>query len=114
MRDSGSIPSGVAQFLRRHIQSVWQLELLLFLRTSTSPLSAHELAARLGTNPDVLEPVLARFVEAGLVRVADRVDALRYAYSAAGKLRDAVDQTAVAYQERHIAVVSCIYSTRSY
>lgn len=103
----------VSNFILQNIQSVWQLELLLHIRTlgsdpSQDGLSASSLAQALYMNAEVILGGLLHFEKCGLVKkVAPDI----YVYSPTShELEEAVKQTANTYSSRRVAVVNMIFS----
>lgn len=98
-------------FIRRHIQSVWQLELLLLLRSRAGPLTAAEASRFLYLGKDVLEPALKQFAAAGMAAKADtELGAFVYAPKTE-QIRDSVDSLAQAYAERRVAIINAIFES---
>jgi hypothetical protein len=93
-------------FLRDHIRSVEQLDILLHLRASTPrALTAHEIAVELRTSESSVAARLKGLVSSGLLVEAD--GALRYA-PARADLVAAVDAVAAAYAETKYKVIDQI------
>ena len=106
-----SLPDPVRQLLRRHIQSLEQLEVLLLL---------HGQPERAWTAPEVYDVVrssqssiaarLHAFTAEGfLTTEAGPPPTFRYAPQDQN-LRAAVDQTATAYQTRRVRIIEAIFA----
>ncbi|MBX9952383.1 MAG: hypothetical protein K2Y39_24635 [Candidatus Obscuribacterales bacterium] len=97
------------QFLREHIQSVWQLELILFMKEKRQALSAAEIASRLYSNPRVIEAALSDFVKGGIIK--EKREPSLFAYSPASpELNDAIEQAGNAYAMKRLSVINFIFS----
>jgi hypothetical protein len=96
-------------FVREHIASVGELELLLLLRDDPERVwTAHEAAARLHHVPDWIGERLERLVRKGLaVRLAGARVAYRFSPADAG-LERSVEAVAEAFRSRRTAMISLI------
>lgn len=94
-------------FIRLHIQTVWQLELLLLFKRNHYPLTVREASRCLYMTPLVIEPGLTHFVNAGILQKSGTE---QFAYAPSGAVADAIDETARLYKERRTTVVNFIYS----
>lgn len=105
------LPEDVRSFLRAHIESVMQLEVLLCLRRR--PDVAHdptELSRELGGSVDAAISCLRELERSRLV-VRDDPDELTHRYAPADRdLAGAVDLLADTYAKRKVAVVTEIFS----
>ncbi|MDZ4836405.1 MAG: hypothetical protein SGJ27_21735 [Candidatus Melainabacteria bacterium] len=100
----------VEKFIKDNIESVWQLELLLYARARTDSLGSHELAAALYTSPDAVENALNHFERVGLLKKCP-YDQAGFIYSPINSsLKDSVDQTATAFAARKVAIIQYIFS----
>lgn len=103
----------VSNFIFKNIRSVWQLELLLHIRTlavsqELDGPSVASLAKALYMNPEVILGGLMHFEQCGLV---ERLSPDVYVYSPASReLEEAVRLTAQTYSSRRVAVVNLIFS----
>jgi hypothetical protein len=101
-----TLPESVRAFLRDHVESYEQLELLLFLRTHAAdewPISA--LAERVRFPAEELDDAVRGLVAAGCI--AERTQpgrTLRYAPSGEGQA-EAIDALAAAYAARPLAII---------
>lgn len=105
------LPDEVRAFLRAHIESVMQLEVLLCLRNE--PDVAHEptqLSRELGGSVDAAIACLSALERSNLV-VRDDPAELAHRYAPADRsLAAAVDLLADTYAKRKVAVVTEIFS----
>lgn len=105
-----TISDDVQQFLRKYIQSVWQLELLTYLSAASAPLSLNELAKRLYISADMIEPALDTFEKAGLVKI-NSGDPQTYTFFPASKeLRQLTEAALKAHATQRVQVVNAIYN----
>lgn len=99
------LPSTVTAFLREHIASIEQLEVLLLLRANGGSWRPAEVSAALHTTPDSVAARLADLERDGLVSRGDagfRFDA--------GELAAAVDALASCYPTHRVAVIETIFA----
>jgi len=105
------IPPNVVSFIETTIDSLWQLELLLFLKNSPAPLTSEELGNALYVHGDSIQDALVDFEKLGLVK---KTGADRYSYSPCkSELHRDVQDTAKAYRDRRFGIVSLIFSNRT-
>jgi len=105
------LPTSVEDFVRKNIKSVWQLELLLHLRASGRSLWPREIASALYLTTETVTEALVYFETRGLVEHSF-IDPNGYVFApSSSELREAVDQTARAYNERKVAVINLIFQT---
>lgn len=103
----------VSNFILKNIRSVWQLELLLHMRTlgNSQTLDGHSaasIAQVLYMNPEVILGGLMHFEQCGLVKA---VEPGVYVYAPVTReLEEAVKLTAQTYSSRRVAVVNLIFS----
>jgi hypothetical protein len=108
------LPSDAKQFLRTHIQSLEQLEILAVMRARRDrEWSAAAIYEVILSNEKSIEGRLSQFVSIGLV-VATEADrpAYRYEPREAG-LDAAVQSTLQAYRDRRVLVIETIFRTDS-
>lgn len=98
------------QFLQKYIQSVWQLELLIYLSAAGKPLNLDELAKRLYIPADMLEPALAVFEKAGLVELASEEPRAFVFSPISPELRQKTESTIKAYATQRVQIVNAIYN----
>ena len=104
------ISEGLKKFIRQKIQTVFQLEVLLFLhRNQPKSFSISEVADELGFEYDIAEEQLAALVETGILEA----DESTYRYEPAKEqIRNLVDQLAHAYPTQRVLILSLILSER--
>lgn len=101
----------VEDFVRKNIRSVWQLEMLLLMKSSNKPLNASEIANALYLTDETVWSGINDFEKNGLVGPS-YVEPKSYVYAPrTTELRDAVEQTGKAYGERRVAIINLIFST---
>ena len=104
-------PSKVSQSLQKYINSVWHLELMLFLESNTKPMTSREIANTLYLSPDAIENALSKFEKNGILKSIDN-GAKSYIYGPKDSdLDDAIKQTARAYAERRVAIINQIFAS---
>lgn len=97
--------------MRSHIQSVWQLELLLFLKSATSALTLEQIAKSVYMSADVIETALNDFEKMGLVGFdANKTKTFFYSPSNS-EIRESAEQTCQTYNAQRVQVIHFIYST---
>jgi len=97
------------KFLREHIQSVWQLELILFMKERSRALSATEIASQLYSNPHVIETALSDFAKGGIVKEKEDASLFTYAPESV-ELTNAIEQAGIAYAKKRLSVINFIFS----
>jgi predicted transcriptional regulator len=101
------LPAGVRGFLREHVFSASQLEVLLLLR-DCGPLSVPEVAGRTALPPGSLAPWLDAFTARGLlVREGDRYRCA----PADDRLTAQLDEVAETWQRRKTTMTRYIYAS---
>jgi hypothetical protein len=112
MPESG-IPERVRTFVREHIQSIEQVEVLLLLfRTAPREWTAMSTGRELRIDPVSAARRLTDFQSQGLVKARPGDEALLYWYDgASGTLDRAISELATAYHERRTALINLILST---
>lgn len=100
------LPSTVTSFIRDHISSIEQLEVLLLLRSDDGRIwQAAEISAELKTTPDSVSQRLDDLERDGLVGRTD--GGFRFE---AGPLAAAVGDLAACYSTHRVAVIETIFS----
>lgn len=101
------IADDIRDLIQRHIDSVAQLEALLFLRVRPSEsLGASEIASRLYAPENELSRALAQLSQDGfLVREDDK-----YRFECSDEMRVKVDRLAEAYSRHLITVTNLIHA----
>jgi hypothetical protein len=105
------LPSTVEDFVRKNIPSVWQLELLLYIKASEKPLWAAEIANAMYLTQETVSAALGHFEKRGLVEPTSREPAAYIFSPRTTELREAVELTGKAYGERKVAVINLIFSS---
>jgi hypothetical protein len=108
---ANDFPAEIEQFIGQHIESLAQLELLLLLRQgSARSWSSFDLARQLYVTPDVCTGIVADLERRGFV-LRDAADNSLIRYRSGGAEFDQlIDQLAVLYHQRRVAVITLIYS----
>lgn len=102
---SGSSTEQLRSFLRDHVSSYEQLDVLLFMaRAARRPWSASELAAALTQPLDDVTTALNELVSVGLLSCA-HADEGRYHYVAAADLHSRILELAVRNEQHRLSVV---------
>ncbi|PZM84384.1 MAG: hypothetical protein DKT66_07035 [Candidatus Melainabacteria bacterium] len=97
------------KFLRNHIQSVWQLELILFMKEKGNALSVTEIASKLYSNPRVIETALTDFVRGGIIKEKESQNV--YAFDPDSvEMTNAIEQAGKAYANKRLSVINFIFS----
>ncbi|BCA56096.1 hypothetical protein W02_32360 [Nitrospira sp. KM1] len=104
------IPDEIKHFLIAHIDSIVQLEALLFLREHTDQLwSTDALADQLYADREGTKPLLARLAARGLLRTQDH-DPIMFAYDPkTEQLRHMVTLVAETYRKYLIPVTNFVH-----
>jgi hypothetical protein len=101
-------PADVRQFIARHIESLAQLEVLLYLRQNTQR-SVHpgEISNRLALNMEMSSAICADLVRRGL---AIKTEASFRYQTADSELDRVAGALAITYRDRRLTVTNEIYS----
>ena len=107
---SEGLSSEVKQFLRTHIQSLEQLEILAVIRPEPErDWTAKLIYDAILSNENSIEGRLKQFMANGLLEETGNTP-LRYRYApASGELDRAVQQTLQAYKQRRVLVTETIF-----
>jgi hypothetical protein len=98
------------KFLRDHIQSVWQLELILFLRDKSASLSIAEIATQLYSNPRMIESAISSFVKDGILKERES-QPVAFTYEPDSlEMMHAIEQACAAYANKRLSVINFIFS----
>ncbi len=101
-----AVPENVRAFLREHVESYEQLEVLLFLRAQSGQMwSAAAVAAELHIADDLAASALDELSRRRLVEVSGQQRHARYRLGSDDKLRQLVDLVARAYADNHLDIV---------
>lgn len=107
----GLIPKEVKRFITEHINSVFQLEVLLLLYNQRArEWGAEEVDAELGIGTEEAGRQLADLHARGLLKVKESPHSLYRYGPETDELDSAVSGLAKAYSERRINVLSLIFS----
>lgn len=99
----------IKDFIKAHVKSVWQLEVLLFVRDVNRPITAAEVASAMYLRPDAISNALLNFAKKGILQSDGKIPAA-YRYAPNGsELSDQIEQTAKAYSERRFAIINLIF-----
>lgn len=102
------ITEALRAFVRKHVRTVGELEVLLLLRARRErSWTAEEVARELRSSSTAAADYLRHFGRAGLVR---ETEIGQYQYVDDPATRDLVTALAAAYVERPVSVVDLIYS----
>jgi hypothetical protein len=105
------LPDHVQAFLREHITSVMQLEVLLHLRAAPGACSPMQVSREVGGSVDAAIGCLSALEQSGLSARTDDESDLLYRYAPrTPTLGAGVDAVADAYARRKVAVVTQIFS----
>jgi predicted ArsR family transcriptional regulator len=97
-------------FLGEHIDSVYQLELLLFVRARSAPVSAAAIVRQLYLPPETVDGALRDLVDRGLVVASRHGAEAHYACAPASELAALIDELADAYADYRVRIIAQIYS----
>lgn len=98
----------VRQFIKKHVQSAWNLELILFIRNAQSA-SVNQIAKALYMNVDSVRAAADTLVEQGVLEMTTNPQ-LCYRIKQDQKVLSIVDETSYAYVRNRVAVIDFIYS----
>lgn len=106
-----SVPANLRQFLREHVRSIAQLELLLLVRGKPETVwSAEDAAKALYIPGNFAEAILENLTTSGLVAI-DEEEGRRYRYwPRTPQLSQLVDDVEKLYRERPVTTVNVMYS----
>ena len=108
-----SIPPDVRGFLRRYIQTVEQLDILLTLRSQKErEWTVPDVYARVRTSEQSVAMRLAIFAEQGLLKVGGAIP-VTYLYAAEGELDRLIAAAGDALQTRRVKVLEIIFGTET-
>lgn len=99
----------VEDFVAQHIRAVWQLELLLLVKSNQRPTSSAELSRKLYIEARVLEPAIESFASAGILKRDQQTSRISYLPESEGLASD-IEETAKAYRERRTALINFIHA----
>jgi predicted transcriptional regulator len=96
----------------RHIFSVWELELLLFLRRENRPLTESQLARAMYMDSGALQPGLQHLINCGVVvRSKDGPkEHDTYLFQPKPELAQTIEELATTYAEKRLKVINIIFA----
>ncbi len=104
------IPDEVKKFIFLNINSLEQLEVLLFLhKYSENKYSSAEIAQELRTNPGSTEEKLKEIYSLGILNITDKTNPF-YQYNQANKYIVEINMLAKAYRDYKHTVITLIFS----
>ena len=110
MSNSG-IPEEVRTFIRQHVSSIEQLEILLHLyETSPTRKSASEIAEKLYLSPESTARTLTSFRDKKIVSATQGMPELYCVDSRTSDVGRSIEQLAKMYRERRVSVINEIFS----
>ncbi len=95
-------------FLRRHIRSIWQLELLLLFKSNPRSLTVAEASRILCITPRATESGIKALVGSGILI---QETSHNFKYAATGMVSQSVDEIERMYKEKRTAVINFIYAS---
>jgi hypothetical protein len=102
------IPIEIAEFLKKHIDSVMQLEVLLLVRTrADKDWLASDVASELRIDQAWTETTLAKFANAGIL---ERSGSSYRFTSAVPEMQQRLAEVARLYDQRRVTIISMIFS----
>ena len=113
MANGGGIPGSTARFIRDHIDSLGQLEILLLLHGQPdSQCTAAQINDILRSNLDSVERRVLSLLKHGLIQRDESIPP-RYRYAASTEeLNAAVDVLAKSYRDFRSHIIDLIYAPR--
>src|SRR4051812_6631211 len=105
------LPREVRDLVARRLDSMEEVEVLLLLAGESAELTMDQIRERLRLPPSALPMTsLHRLVANGLISEASRGGTISYRYTpATAEVRRAVEQLAVAYNQRPVTLVRLVY-----
>jgi hypothetical protein len=108
---AGHLPIEVEEFVFNYIDSLEQLEILLLVRSKPESLwSVKEVNETLKSSPSSVAQRLEKLTTYGLIQARSQEPACYQYHPATPQLAAAVQELALAYKERRLTVVQCIFS----
>lgn len=105
------LPDDVQAFLREHVTSVMQLEVLLHLRAADRACTPLQVSREVGGSVDAAIGCLRALEQSGLAEQVDDESDLLYRFAPRSRqLADGVSAVADSYARRKVAVVTQIFS----
>lgn len=105
------IPPDVREFVRRDINSVFQLEVLLLLhRTRDRLWTVMEVSQELGIDPEIAERQLVSLIHLGLIQATNTIP-VSYSYDPDDEKGETIiDKLALSFVNQRVAIFSLILS----
>jgi predicted HTH transcriptional regulator len=100
----------VRSFLKEHVHSVWQLELILHMRERKESRTVAEIAKHLYSTPAAIESTLERFVNLGILKHALESQNSYVFAPASAEMQRTIDDSVKTYSARRIDVINLIFS----
>jgi len=96
----------------RHIFSVWELELLLFLKRENRPVTESQLARAMYMESSALQPGLHQLINCGaIVKSKDGQKELEtYLFQPKPEIAQTIEDLAAAYSEKRLKVINIIFA----
>lgn len=106
------LPARTANFIRRYINSLEQLEILLLLSSAPDRrLSVEEIYEEIRSNRDSIQRRLDQMTAQGLVEPSGREEQRVFRYKAATpELVEAIEELSVVYKEHRVTVIELIFA----
>ena len=106
-----NLPDNVIAFIRKHIDSVEQLEMLLLLkRRADRDWTAAQVSRELSSHPDSATARLSEFCSKGLVIEKRSAESISYQYRPIPGLDSTLAQVAQAYGMYPVRLINLIFS----
>ncbi len=108
-----ALPAPVQQFIRQHVSSIEQLEVLQLLAGSPgSQWTAPAVFKAVLTNVDSIERLLKKFADAGFIVKTD-TQPPAYHFAPAPEIAGTITELCKLYTEKSVRVIEAIYKDRS-
>lgn len=95
------------EFIRQHIRSVWQLELLIYFKNNLRAMTPTEVSCALQLEQLAVEECIKMFASKNIFALIDNE---RYLFSPAAVLTKAIEETEKIYCQRRLSVINFIYA----
>jgi hypothetical protein len=106
---SSGLPSEVVSFLRSHITSIEQLELLMLLRHQPAGITVEDATRALASSEQSILKRAHSLIASGLVRSEGVGAKAILAYAAVDAIAATVDTVLATYIQRRLTVIETIY-----
>ncbi|HEY9714645.1 MAG TPA: hypothetical protein V6C72_14350 [Chroococcales cyanobacterium] len=104
--------TSVTSFIERYIQSLWQLELVLHVRSAGRPISAAELSRRLYISSEIIGAATESLADKQVLQKTSDLPP-RFLLSNKPGIKQAIDATAAAYAKNRIELIDYIFSSKT-